>query len=58
MEKRWQFKKRNGEVIILRDVFEKITGWVQKFKGVGDTIVQYDPVHAALSWASVRSSYR
>ena len=28
--------------------------WVEKFKEVGDTIIQYDPGHAALPWAGVR----
>lgn len=40
--------------IILRDVFSKIAGWVEKFVAVGDVAVQYDPGHAALPWAAVR----
>lgn len=44
----WKFKKLNGEVIILRDVVEKIVMWVEKFIKVGDTVMQYDPAHAAL----------
>lgn len=54
LRKRWKFKKSNGEVIILRDVAEKIVAWVEKFISVGDTIVQYNPAHAALPWAAVR----
>lgn len=38
----------------MRDVLEKITGWVQRFVATGDTVVQYDPGHAALPWAAVR----
>lgn len=40
--------------IVLRDVFSKIAGWIEKFVAVGDTVVQYDPGHAALPWAAVR----
>lgn len=47
-------KKRNGETIILRDVIEKIIGWVEKFIAVGDTAVQYDPAHAAPAWTAFR----
>ncbi|KAI1360880.1 ankyrin repeat-containing domain protein [Xylaria arbuscula] len=53
-EKRWKLAKPSGEVIFLRDLFEKITRWINKFKEIGDTIVTYDPTHAALPWAGVR----
>ncbi|KAL1851056.1 hypothetical protein Daus18300_012665 [Diaporthe australafricana] len=53
-QKRWKYTKPNGDIIIVRDVLEKIVGWVEKFKDTGDTIVQYDPGHAALPWAAVR----
>ncbi|EQB57263.1 hypothetical protein CGLO_02630 [Colletotrichum gloeosporioides Cg-14] len=54
MERRWKFKLSNGEVIVIRDLFEKVVRWLQKFKEVGDIAVQYDPVYAALPWAGVR----
>ena len=54
MQKCWKFKKHNGEIIILRDVVEKIIVWVEKFIAVGDAAVQYDPVHAAPAWAAFR----
>jgi hypothetical protein len=50
---RWTYKKGNKEIII-RDQLEKVVEWVNKFKEVGDTAIQYDPVHAALPWAGVR----
>ena len=52
--RRWKYKKSNGEEIILRDLMEKIIVWVDRFKQIGDNVVQYDPVHAALPWAGVR----
>ncbi len=54
LQRRWKFKRSSGELVILRDVFEKILHWVNKFKEAGDIIVQYDPAHAALPWAGVR----
>ena len=53
-QKCWTLKKRNGQVIILRDVVEKIIVWVEKFIAVGDAAMQYDPVHAAPAWAAFR----
>lgn len=54
MQNRWKFKRKDGDVVILRDVCEKLIKWVTKFKEVGDTAVQYDTAHAALPWAAVR----
>ena len=51
--KLWKVKFREEEVV-LRDVGMKILCWVDKFKHIGDTIVQFDPVHAALPWAGFR----
>ncbi|KAI5840895.1 hypothetical protein BZA05DRAFT_242392 [Tricharina praecox] len=32
----------------------KIGRWIQRFKDIGDIVVQYDPGHAALPWAGFR----
>ena len=50
----WKVKLRGGEEVVLRDVGMKILRWVDKFKQIGDIIVQYDPGHAALPWAGFR----
>lgn len=42
------------DTLVDRDTLEKIIKWINCFKAVGDTAVQYDPAHAALSWAAVR----
>jgi hypothetical protein len=34
--------------------FEKFLNWMDRFKEIGDIVVQFDPVHAALPWAAVR----
>lgn len=48
-QKCWTFKKRNGEVIVLRDVVEKIIVWVEKFIAIGDAAMQVDTAHAAFA---------
>jgi hypothetical protein len=53
-DSRLHFKRRSGEKVILRDLLGKVIKWVNLFKQVGDTAVQYDPGHAALPWALVR----
>lgn len=54
LQGRWKVKFPNREVVIVRDVLEKITRWVVRFREVGDIAVQYDPTHASLPWAAVR----
>ncbi|KAM0541390.1 hypothetical protein ACHAPJ_013263 [Fusarium lateritium] len=54
LRKRWKFKRSNGEVVIVRDILEKIAKWVDCFKAVGDTAVQFDASNASLPWAAVR----
>lgn len=56
IKRRWRFSKpgHNGETIVLRDIFNKMIVWIDMFKQIGDTVVQYDPGHTALPWAGVR----
>jgi hypothetical protein len=54
IENRLSFTRKNGQVIVLRDLFDKITTWIEKFIEIGNIIVQYDTGHAALPWAGVR----
>ena len=51
--KEWKIMFR-GDELVLAHVGMKILHWVDKFKGIGDIIVQFDPVHAALPWAGFR----
>ncbi|KAH6680268.1 hypothetical protein B0J14DRAFT_648647 [Halenospora varia] len=54
LAKRWKITKRNGDVIILRDVFEKIIKCVNQFKAVGDAAVNAASSYAAsLPWGVV-----
>ncbi|KAF6230805.1 hypothetical protein HO173_010921 [Letharia columbiana] len=55
IEKRWRFHRPgDGQTVILRDLFTKIVVWIDRFKEIGDIVIQYDPVHAALPWAGIR----
>lgn len=54
LQKRWKYRRADGNSIILRDVCEKLIKWVRTFKEIGDIAVQYDPAHASLPWAAVR----
>ncbi|KAL2797362.1 ankyrin repeat-containing domain protein [Aspergillus keveii] len=53
-KKQWRFRKRNGEEVTVREVFEKIANWVTKFKEIGDIASGIDPLHVGLPWAAVR----
>jgi hypothetical protein len=54
LQRRWKFKRRNGEVVFVRDILERMVKSVNKFKEIGDVAVQYDPSHAALPWVGIR----
>ena len=43
-----------GEEVVLHDVASKVVMWVDRFVTIGDTVVQYDPGHAALPWATFK----
>ena len=50
----WSFKRSNGEVKYFHEYYTRIFAGLQRFKEIGDTVVQYDPGHAALPWAAIR----
>ncbi|RMJ04916.1 hypothetical protein CDV36_014413 [Fusarium kuroshium] len=52
--KRWTTVKAFKTTISLSDLASNAITWLNKFKEVGDTIVQYDPGHAGLPWAATR----
>lgn len=54
VRKQWKYTRSNGEEVVLRDVFEKMVTWLDKFKAAGDIGAQFDTAHAALPWAAVR----
>ncbi|KAJ6122429.1 hypothetical protein N7512_004894 [Penicillium capsulatum] len=53
LQKRWKVELR-GRTIVLRDLFDKLIAWVNRFGAIADAAVQFDPTNAALPWAGVR----
>ena len=54
MRKRWTINNFRGQKVIVRDILHKIAHWINKFKAVGDIVIQIDPTHAAIPWAAIR----
>ncbi|KAI0430727.1 ankyrin repeat-containing domain protein [Xylaria sp. FL1042] len=52
IRKKLRARLPNGEVIIVRDVVEKIVKWIDNF--IVDGAMRFDPLTAALPWACVR----
>ncbi|KAK8088520.1 hypothetical protein PG997_003481 [Apiospora hydei] len=55
LNKRWKVTVK-GRTIIIRDVLEKMTLWVnnRNLKAIGSLALQYDPTGAALPWAAIK----
>lgn len=55
--KQWKVKKpgKSGEEVKLREVYGVIVSCAEKFRDVGDLVVQADPVHTALPWLVIRT---
>lgn len=54
IQQRWRINRKDGSIIIVRDLLEKVVKYFRRFKEIGDIVIQFDPVHAALPWAGVR----
>jgi len=51
----WKYTRKDGTVVLLRDVFNKIVDSVTKFQNAADFLVSLDASgHAALPWAGVK----
>ena len=53
IERRWTFTFAGREVT-LKDEADKVVHWLNRFKSVGDIVVNVDPMHAGLPWAGIR----
>ena len=54
-DKNWKFTRKDGSVIVLRHVFDKIVDYITKFQDGVDFLVSLDASgHAALPWAGVK----
>jgi hypothetical protein len=54
-DKNWTFKRSDGRVVVVRELFSKIVDWITKFQGAVDFLVSLDVSgHSALPWAGVK----
>jgi hypothetical protein len=53
-EKQWK-PQVFGRKVDLQNIVKGICAGLEKFKEIGDIVVSFDPVHAALPWAGVRT---
>jgi hypothetical protein len=51
--KHWEVEFR-GHRVILRKVADAVCDSLDKFKQIGDVVVNVDPLHAGLPWAGIR----
>lgn len=53
---RWKVKMPHGKVVIVRDVLERIAGWLRKSREMGGIVLraQTDLIHTWLPWAAIR----
>jgi hypothetical protein len=54
-QSRWRVPGLGGKEIAVRDVLEKMAGAVRKAMTATDTVVSFDPTHAALPWLGVKA---
>jgi hypothetical protein len=54
-DKGWKFVRKDGKVIVVREIFAKIVDSITKFQDAVDFLVSMDASgHAALPWAGVK----
>ncbi|KAI4121726.1 MAG: hypothetical protein LQ338_006194, partial [Usnochroma carphineum] len=52
-KKRLKIPTKAGKVIVVRDAWGKVLGWIKRFQAVGDVAIQADAGYASLPWAAV-----
>ena len=53
IEKRWKFTFR-GRTVDVKEEADKVVGWLDRFKAVGDIVANVDPMRVGLPWAGIR----
>ena len=49
----WSYRKKNGEMVTLGQVFTRVENVLKAFKELGNAAAQIDPIHIALPWAGL-----
>jgi hypothetical protein len=53
-ESRWRYTKKDGEVVFLKDRFDKIIGGFMKYADCVGMTIQHQPEVTSLVWAAAR----
>jgi hypothetical protein len=53
-ESKWRYTKKNGEVVVLRDRFDKIIEGFTKYANCISITIQHQPEVTSLVWAAAR----
>ncbi|RPA72522.1 hypothetical protein BJ508DRAFT_381521 [Ascobolus immersus RN42] len=53
-ESQWSYTRKNGEKVVLRELFDNAVEVVAQYRSVIDTAIQHSPETTALIWAGVR----
>ena len=53
IEKTWTFTVK-GRTIDVKYKADRVVGWLNRFKAVGNIVANVDPVHVGLPWAGIR----
>jgi hypothetical protein len=53
IEQRWKFTFR-GRIVNVKEEADKVIGWLNRFKAIGDIVANVDPMHVGLPWAGIR----
>jgi hypothetical protein len=53
-ESKWRYTKKDGEVVVLRDRFDKIIEGFTKYADCISTAIQHQPEVTSLVWAAAR----
>ena len=53
IEKSWTFTVK-GRTVAVREKADKVVGWLNRFRAVGDVVATVDPVYVGLPWAGIR----
>jgi hypothetical protein len=52
--KKWRYKKGDGEVIVVRDKFDRIVKGLDRYANIVDVAINQHPDIVSICWASAR----
>ena len=49
-----QYARLGRSSVKMREIYQSVANWAQKFIQAGDLIAQVDPLHVGIPWAAIR----